>query len=71
MPHRFTIGQIVELEPSLLRSIGAGPYEIRKLVPAQDRDPDDPCYRVKSVDECYERVVAESEIGAAKAVALA
>jgi hypothetical protein len=71
MVHKFNIGQIVELEPSLLRSIVAGPYEIRKLIPAPDRDPGDPRYCVKSVDEKHERVVPESEIMPAKAVALA
>ena len=25
-------------------------------VPASDRDPDDPCYRIKSIAEKYERV---------------
>src|ERR1700742_4535274 len=36
--HKFNIGQIVELEPNLLRSIASGPYEILKLIPAPDRD---------------------------------
>jgi len=62
MTHKFNIGQIVELEPSSLRSIVRGPYEIRHLIPASDRDPGDPCYRVKSVDEKHERAVLESEI---------
>jgi hypothetical protein len=62
MAHKFNIGQTVELEPSLLRSIVQRPYEIRHLIPASDRDPDNPCYRVKSVDEKHERVVLESEI---------
>jgi hypothetical protein len=66
MAHKFNIGQTVELEPSLLRSIIPGPYEILNLIPAPDRDPNDPCYRVKSVDEKYERVVSESEIALSK-----
>ena len=64
--HFRNIGQIVELEPSLLRSIVPGPYEIRHLIPASDRDPDDPCYRVKSVAEKHDRVVPESQITPSK-----
>ena len=60
MAHKFNIGQIVELEPGMLRSSAPGPYEIRHLVPASDRDPDDPCYRIKSVAEKHERVARES-----------
>jgi hypothetical protein len=37
--HKFNIGQIVELEPRVLRSSAPGPYEIRHLVAASDRDP--------------------------------
>ena len=39
-----------------------GPYEIRHLVPASDRDPGDPCYRIKSIAEKHERVASESEL---------
>ena len=66
MAHKFDSGQTVEVESSLLRSIIHGPYEIRNLIPAPDRDSGDPCYRVKSVDEKYERVVSESEIALSK-----
>ena len=62
MTHKFNIGQIVELEPGVLRSSAPGPYEIRHLVPASDRDPNDPCYRIKSIAEKYERAAAESEL---------
>jgi hypothetical protein len=51
MAHKFNIGQIVELEPGVLRSSAPGPYEIRHLVPASDRDPNDPCYRIKNIAE--------------------
>jgi hypothetical protein len=67
MVHKFNIGQIVELESGLLRS-SVGPYEIRHLVPASDRDPDDPCYRIKSIAEKHERVAPESELTVSKAV---
>jgi hypothetical protein len=62
MTHKFIIGQIVELEARMLRSSAPGPYEIRHLVPASDRVPGDPCYRIKSIAEKYERVAPESEL---------
>jgi hypothetical protein len=60
--HRFIIGQIVELEPRKVRSSAPGPYEIRHLLPVSDRDPGDPCYRIKNIAEKYERVAPESEL---------
>jgi hypothetical protein len=62
MTHKFKIGQLVELEPSVLRSSAIGPYEIRHLIPSSDRDPNDPIYRIKSIVEKYERVAPESEL---------
>jgi hypothetical protein len=62
VPHKFNIGQIVELEPRLLRSSAPGSYEIRHLIPASDRDPGNPCYRIKSAVEKHERVVPESDL---------
>ena len=58
--HKFKIGQLVELEPSVLRSLAPGGYEIRHLMPSSDRDPADPCYRIKNIAEKYERVAPES-----------
>jgi len=68
MAHKFNIGQIVDLEPGMLRSLAPGPYEIRHLVPASDRDPDDPRYRIKSIAEKHERVASESDLTLSKAV---
>jgi hypothetical protein len=68
MTHKFNIGQIVEMEPQSFRSAVLGPYEIRHLIPASDRDPDDPCYRIKSVAEKHERVATESELKLSKGV---
>ena len=68
MAHKFNVGQIVELEPGSFRSAVLGPYEIRHLIPASDRDPDDPCYRIKSVAEKHERVAPESEFKLSKSV---
>lgn len=62
MEHKFHIGQMVELTPRVLRALALGPYEIRQLIPASDRDPSDPCYRIKSSAEKHERVAPESEI---------
>jgi hypothetical protein len=62
MAHKFNIGQLVELEPGVLRSTAPGPYEIRHLVPASDRDPGDPYYRIKSTAEKHERAAPESAL---------
>lgn len=62
MAHKFKIGQIVDLEPSPLRSLPPGSFEIRHLIPSSDREPGDPCYRIKSTAEKYERVAPESEL---------
>jgi hypothetical protein len=62
MVHKFSIGQLVELESRAIRSSAPGVYEIRHLVPASDRDPSDPCYRIKSIAEKHERVAPESEL---------
>jgi hypothetical protein len=62
MAHKFTIGQIVELMPKVLRTAALGPYEIRHLVPASDTDPRDPFYRIKSIAEKHERIAPESEL---------
>ena len=60
--HKFKIGQLVELEPSLRQLLAPGGYEIRHLMPSSDRDPADPCYRIKNIAEKYERVVPESRL---------
>ena len=68
MAHKFKIGQLVELEPSVLRSLVAGPYEIRHLIPSSDRDPNEPIYRIKSAAEKHERVAPESELAISASV---
>jgi len=62
MSHKFKIGQTVDLESNILRSLSPDRYEIRHLLPASDRDPGDPCYRIKSTAEKYERTASESEL---------
>jgi hypothetical protein len=62
MAHKFKIGQSVDLESNILRSLAPTRYEIRHLIPASDGNPDDPCYRIKSVAEKHERAAPESEL---------
>ena len=69
MSHKFSVGQAVTLVPRVLQPAAPGEYEVRQLMPATDRDPDEPAYRVKSVDEKHERVVAESDLTPARAAA--
>ncbi len=57
--HKFHVGQFVELIPRVLRQSAKGAYEITRLVPENE---DDPQYRIKSKDERHERVVPESEL---------
>jgi hypothetical protein len=57
--HRFKVGQIVDLVPSMSRSAASGQYEIVSLRPA---DGENPQYRIKSRREAHERVVAESDL---------
>jgi hypothetical protein len=63
--HKFNVGQLVELEPRILRPCAPGPYEIRHLIPLSEREPGDPSYRIKSPAEKHERVVAESDLALA------
>ena len=60
--HKFQIGQTVELDVGVLRSSAPGAYEIRQLIPASDRDPEDPCYRSKSIAEALELSARQSEL---------
>jgi len=66
MTHKFTIGQTVDITRTILRPAATGAYEIRRLMPASDGDPENPYYRVKSIGEKHERVVRESEMTLSK-----
>jgi hypothetical protein len=57
--HKFQVGQSVDLIPSIVRRAAKGTYEIIRLIPDND---DDPQYRVKSPAEPHERVVPESQL---------
>jgi hypothetical protein len=57
--HKFRVGQIIDLIPSMSRSAARGHYEIVSLRPA---DGEIPQYRIKSSSESHERVVAENDL---------
>ena len=61
--HKFHIGDIVELEPSLIRRASGGVYEITKRLPKSDAG--EYGYRIKSIHEPHERVVLESDLSIA------
>lgn len=62
MEHKYTVGQIVELTPSSMRAAALGEYEIKQTMPVPDVSSASPRYRIKSIAENHERVVAESEL---------
>ena len=62
MSHKFTVGQVVDLVPRILRAAAPGQYEVCRLMPESDRDAGDPSYQVKSIDEKHERIVFESDL---------
>jgi hypothetical protein len=57
--HKFKIGQIVDLIPSISRFAAKGHYQIVSLRPA---DGENLQYRIRSKSEAHERVVAESDL---------
>ncbi len=57
--HKYRVGQIVDLIPSMSRSAAAGHYEIVSLRPAEGENLQ---YRIKSRSEAHERVVAETDL---------
>jgi hypothetical protein len=62
LEHKYTVGQIVVLTPSVFRAAALGEYEIRQAMPAPDINSASPRYRIKSVAEIHERIAAESEL---------
>jgi hypothetical protein len=57
--HKFHIGQVVQLIPSISRNVPGGSYEITKKLPERDGESE---YRIKSMNEPHERVARESEL---------
>jgi hypothetical protein len=62
MTHKYSIGQKVDLVHRMMLTAPRGQYEVRKLMPDSDREGGDPVYRIKSVDETYERAAHESDL---------
>jgi hypothetical protein len=62
MTHKFSVGQKVTLLHRMYLSAPAGEYEVRKLMPDEDRNSDDPIYRIKSSGEPHERIAQESDL---------
>jgi len=60
--HKYSIGQVVELQPRRLQSAPQGRYEIRRKLPASDSAPGDPVYGIKSSAETHERIARESDL---------
>jgi hypothetical protein len=58
--HKYRVGQLVDLIPSMSRSAASGHYEIVSLRPADGGQ--SPQYRIKSRSETHERVVAETDL---------
>jgi hypothetical protein len=58
-PHKFKIGQTVDLIPSTFRSAATGHYEIVSLRPAEGASPE---YCIKSKSESHTRVVSEGDL---------
>ena len=57
--YKFQIGQTVFLTPSLSHNIPRGAYIVTKKLPERNGEFE---YRVKGINEPYERLVHESEL---------
>ena len=57
--HKFHVGQLVQLIPSISRNVPGGSFEIIKKLPEHDGEFE---YRIKSMNERHERVARESEL---------
>lgn len=57
--HKYKVGQTVDLIPSVSRLAANGRYQIVSLRPSEGEIPR---YRIKSMRELHERVVAEDEL---------
>ena len=57
--HKFQVGEILELSPSVGLKVPDGAYEVIKQLPEINGQFQ---YRIKSVKEPHERVVRESQL---------
>jgi hypothetical protein len=56
--HKFKVGDIVAVTPSVSRNVPGGVYEVVKQLPGSG----EPEYRIKSANEPHQRVARESEL---------
>jgi hypothetical protein len=59
LSHKFHVGQLVQLIPSISRKVPGGSFEITKKLPERGGEFE---YRIKSINEPHERVARESEL---------
>jgi len=57
--HKFHVGQLVQLIPSISRNVSGGSHAITKKLPERGGEFE---YRIKSMKEPHERVARESEL---------
>ena len=57
--HKFNISQNGFLSPALARNVARGAYIVTKKLPIQNGEFE---YRIKSINEPFERVVRESDL---------
>ena len=57
--HKFKVGEAVSFVPGFFGTASRGTYTVTRLLPPRD---DEFQYRIKSIDEAFERVVQESQL---------
>jgi hypothetical protein len=57
--HKFKIGDVVNLKPSISRNVPGGTYQVIKRLPENAGEFE---YYIKNLDEPYARVVREHEL---------
>jgi len=58
--HKFRVGELVDYSPGRLsRPLTARGYKVQRLLPPEGSDL---LYRIKSIDEAFERVAKEHEL---------
>jgi hypothetical protein len=61
LSHKFKLGDIVTVRPSISRNVPGGVYEVVKQLPGSGESE----YRLKSSNEPHQRVARESELSKA------
>jgi hypothetical protein len=57
--HKFKIGDLVRMKPSISRNVPGGTYQVTKRLPENDGEFE---YQIKNVEEPYVRVAREGEL---------